>query len=82
MVDCDANNKADKPFESRYECPITGAHFSFKDLSERINKVIKERQDEFEPPKVVSKKFKSDMAIVSMRMKGLPQLKLEDIELA
>lgn len=63
MVDFLTNNKSDKPVAVRYECPLTGAHFSFKDLSERINKAIKEREDEFKPPKVVSKKFKSDMGI-------------------
>jgi len=30
--------------DTKYTCPITGAHFEFNDLSRRINRIIEKRK--------------------------------------
>ena len=34
---------ADNDCDVKYTCPVTGAHFEFKDLCRRINKVYEKR---------------------------------------
>ena len=34
------------PPKERYNCPITGAHFNFKDIVTRLEKVVRERYNE------------------------------------
>lgn len=34
------------PPKDRYTCPTTGAHFNFKDIANRLEKVVKDRYNE------------------------------------
>ena len=31
---------AEEDNDTKYTCPVTGAHFEFKDISKRLNKVL------------------------------------------
>jgi len=35
---------AEEDNDTKYTCPVTGAHFEFKDISKRLNKVLMHRK--------------------------------------
>ena len=49
MLAYDSNNGIaliPNPPKERYSCPVTGAHFEFRDVCMRIEKVMKQRAEE------------------------------------
>lgn len=57
LVNDVAENDPVKPAnEERYNCPRTGAHFKFEDMCRRLNKLMKQREnEELLKPKKISK---------------------------